>query len=48
MDHNNYLIGSVGVYVIKFMTKYVDYMYPNNAHDVKVQLPLPNPKKFLL
>jgi hypothetical protein len=26
MDHNNYLIGS-GFYVMKFMTKYVNYMY---------------------
>ncbi len=37
-----------GFYVMKFMTKYVDYMYQNNAPNIKVQLPLPNPQKFLL
>jgi hypothetical protein len=48
MDHNNYLIRSVGFYVMKFMTKYVHYMYRNNAPNIKVQLPLPNPHMFLL
>jgi hypothetical protein len=26
---------------MKFMTKYVDYMYQDNAPDIKVQLSLP-------
>jgi hypothetical protein len=37
-----------GFYIMKFMTKYVDYMYRNNIANIKVQLPLPNPQKFLL
>jgi len=37
-----------GFYVMKFMTKYVNYMYQNKALNIKVQLPLPNPQKFLL
>jgi hypothetical protein len=37
-----------GFYVMKFMTKYADYMYQNNALNIKVQLPLPNPQFFLL
>jgi hypothetical protein len=34
MDHNNYLIGSVGF--MSFMTKYYNYMYQDNATDIKV------------
>jgi hypothetical protein len=33
-----------GFYVMKFMTKYYDYMY--NATNIKVQLPLPTPLRF--
>jgi hypothetical protein len=34
MDHNNYLIRSVGFML--FMTNYYDYMYQDNASDIKV------------
>jgi hypothetical protein len=37
-----------GFYVMKFMSKYVDYMYPNDVVDIKVQLTLTNPQKVLL
>ncbi len=37
-----------GFYVLKFMTKYVDYMYQDNAPNIKVQLPLANPQKFFV
>jgi hypothetical protein len=47
MDHNNYLIRNVG-FMSRFMTKYVDHMYWNNALDIKVQLPFLNPHNFLL
>jgi hypothetical protein len=35
-----------GFYVMKFMTKYYNYMYWNNAIKIKVQLPLPTPLSF--
>ncbi len=42
MDHNNYLIGSVG-----FMSwNSWPNMYRKNATNIKVQLPLPTPLRF--
>ncbi len=35
-----------GFYVMKFMTKYYNYMYWNNVAKIKVQLPLPTPLSF--
>jgi hypothetical protein len=35
-----------GFYVMKFMTKYYDYMYQDNATNIKVKLPLPTDLRF--
>jgi hypothetical protein len=37
MDHNNYLIWSVGFML--FMTKYYNYMYQDNVPDLKCNYP---------